>query len=184
MDLNRKLNFALMNSFDEQTINDLEFSIIRDWLTEYAIGDTAKQRLVSLLPSNRFSEVKIELKKVHELHNIRTEGEKFPSLDFEEILKEIKLLPIKNAVLTQEGFYRIYRASNLVNELLYFFDKRTQEYPLLSTLTSQAYYSTEIIDSIDKVFDKTGSIKDEASPYLATIRSQLKIVKSQINKNF
>jgi len=173
-----------MNSFDEQTIKDLEFSTIREWLTNNAIGDTAKKRLVSLLPSNRFSEIKIELKKVNELLKIRTEGERFPVLDFEEILKEIKLLPIKNAVLSQEGFYKIYRASNLINDLLYFFDKRSQEYPLLYKLTNEAYYSREIIDAIDKVFDKTGNIKDEASPLLLQIRNQLKVVKRQINKNF
>ena len=173
-----------MNPFDEHTIKDLEFSIIRDWLKDNAIGDTAKKRLVSLLPSNRFEEVKIELKKVQELHNIRTTGESFPTLDFEEINQEIKLLPIKNAVLSQEGFYRIYRASNIVNNLLYFFDKRTQDFPLLSNLTNEAYYSTEIIEAIDKVFDRTGKIKDDASPLLFEIRNQLKIVRNQINKNF
>lgn len=173
-----------MNPFDEHTIKDLEFSIIRDWLKDNAIGDTAKKRLVSLLPSNRFEEVKIELKKVQELHNIRTIGESFPTLDFEEINQEIKLLPIKNAVLSQEGFYRIYRASNIVNNLLYFFDKRTQDFPLLSNLTNEAYYSTEIIEAIDKVFDRTGKIKDDASPLLFEIRNQLKIVRNQINKNF
>ena len=173
-----------MNPFDEHTIKDLEFSIIRDWLTDNAIGDTAKKRLVSLLPSNRFEEVKIELKKVQELHNIRTTGESFPTLDFEEINQEIKLLPIKNAVLSQEGFYRIYRASNIVNNLLYFFDKRTQEFPLLSNLTNEAYYSTEIIEAIDKVFDRTGKVKDDASPLLFEIRNQLKVVRNQINKNF
>jgi DNA mismatch repair protein MutS2 len=173
-----------MNPFDEHTIKDLEFSIIRDWLKDNAIGDTAKKRLVSLLPSNRFEEVKIELKKVQELHNIRTTGESFPTLDFEEINQEIKLLPIKNAVLSQEGFYRIYRASNIVNNLLYFFDKRTQEFPLLSNLTNEAYYSTEIIEAIDKVFDRTGKVKDDASPLLFEIRNQLKVVRNQINKNF
>ena len=79
-----------MNSFDEQTIKDLEFSTIREWLTNYALGDTAKKRLVSLLPSNRFEEVKTELNIAKELLSIRTEGERFPALDFEEILKEIK----------------------------------------------------------------------------------------------
>ena len=173
-----------MNPFDEHTIKDLEFSIIRDWLKDNAIGDTAKKRLVSLLPSNRFEEVKIELKKVQELHNIRTTGESFPTLDYEEINQEIKLLPIKNAVLSQEGFYRIYRASNIVNNLLYFFDKRTQDFPLLSNLTNEAYYSTEIIEAIDKVFDRTGKVKDDASPLLFEIRNQLKVVRNQINKNF
>ena len=91
-----------MNSFDEQTVKDLEFSIIREWLVAYAIGETTTQRLMKLIPSNRFTDVKLELDRVNEFLSIRTEGEIFPALDFQELLIEIKLLPIKNAVLSQD----------------------------------------------------------------------------------
>lgn len=173
-----------MNSFDEQTIKDLEFSTIREWLKTYSIADSTKQRISNLLPSNHFIEIKEELNRVNEFFAIRNEGENFPSLDFEELLPEIKLLPIKNAVLSQDGFTRIATASHLVNSIIYFFDKREKVYPLLSEVLIDAYYTTEIIDAIEKVFDRKGKVKDDASPLLAEIRQQLKIVKNQINKNF
>lgn len=180
----KNTNFALMNSFDEQTIKDLEFSTIREWLIAYSIADTTKTRISNLSPSNRFSEVKEELDRVNEFFNIRNEGESFPSLEFEELLPEIKLLPIKNAVLSQDGFSRIVLASHLVNAIIYFFDKREKEYPLLSAVLKDAYYTTEIIDAIDKVFDRKGKVKDDASPFLYEIRQQIKVVRNQINKNF
>ena len=173
-----------MNSFDQQTIKDLEFSTIREWLVGYSIGETAKNRLENLTPSNKFIEVKEELDRINEFLEIRTEGENFPTLDFEELLPEIKLLPIQNAVLTQEGFARLMTASQIVNSIIYFFDKREKEYPLLSRLLENAYYSTEIIDAIEKVFDRKGVVKDDASPFLFEIRQQIKVVKNQINKNF
>ena len=173
-----------MNSFDQQTIKDLEFSTIREWLIGYSIGETAKNRLENLTPSNKFIEVKEELDRINEFLEIRTEGENFPTLDFEELLPEIKLLPIQNAVLTQEGFARLMTASQIVNSIIYFFDKREKEYPLLSRLLENAYYSTEIIDAIEKVFDRKGVVKDDASPFLFEIRQQIKVVKNQINKNF
>ncbi len=173
-----------MNSFDQQTIKDLEFSTIREWLVGYSIGETAKNRLENLTPSNKFIEVKEELDRINEFLEIRTEGENFPALDFEELLPEIKLLPIQNAVLTQEGFTRLMTASQIVNSIIYFFDKREKEYPLLSRLLENAYYSTEIIDAIEKVFDRKGVVKDDASPFLFEIRQQIKVVKNQINKNF
>ena len=173
-----------MNSFDQQTIKDLEFSTIREWLVGYSIGETAKNRLENLTPSNKFIEVKEELDRINEFLEIRTEGENFPALDFEELLPEIKLLPIQNAVLTQEGFARLMTASQIVNSIIYFFDKREKEYPLLSRLLENAYYSTEIIDAIEKVFDRKGVVKDDASPFLFEIRQQIKVVKNQINKNF
>ena len=54
-----------MDSFDEQTIKDLEFSTIREWLVEFTIGETAKNRLKNLTPSNRFTEIKEELSKLN-----------------------------------------------------------------------------------------------------------------------
>ncbi|MBL1281001.1 MAG: DNA mismatch repair protein MutS [Fluviicola sp.] len=169
---------------DKQTLDDLEFTTIQQWLMNYAISDSAKEKLQNLAPNSDRQKILGELNKVNELLSIRTEGETFPHIDFEELSEEIKLLPIKNSAIQLEGFMRIYSASLLVNSLLYFFDKREKEYPLLKQLISSAYYTKEIIDAIQLVFDKSGNVKDDASEALLTIRTQLKSVKKQINRNF
>ena len=181
-------NFACiidkMSGFDRQTLRDLEFVQIREWLTAYSIGETARQRLADLEPSNDFPFVEQALLRVAEFKSIRTNGESFPSLDFDELLPEIRLLPIKNAVLQQEGFVRIVRASDLVNSLLYFFDKRSQDFPELTALLGDVYHTRELIDSIERVFDRKGQIMDDASPELARIRQQIGVLRNQINRNF
>lgn len=173
-----------MQQFDQQTLNDLEFSTIQEWLVANSIGPTARKRLEILTPSNHFPSIEIELNKVNELVQIRHNGETFPALDFEELTAELRMLPIKNAVLTLEGYIRIIRASELVNALVYFFDKRTTDFPLLFQLVESAYFTTEIIDAIEKVFDKTGNVKDDASKLLSEIRQSIKVIRNQINKNF
>jgi DNA mismatch repair protein MutS2 len=173
-----------MQQFDQQTLNDLEFSTIQEWLVENGIGPTARERLQELTPSTHFPTIEKELNKVNELVQIRLNGESFPALDFEELKAELRLLPIKNAVLTLEGYMRIVRASVLVNALLYFFDKRATDFPLLFNQLEAAYFTTEIIDAIEKVFDKTGNVKDDASKLLAEIRQKIKVIRNQINKNF
>ena len=173
-----------MQQFDQQTLNDLEFSTIQEWLVENGIGPTARERLQELTPSTHFPNIEKELNKVNELVQIRLNGESFPALDFEELKAELRLLPIKNAVLTLEGYMRIVRASELVNALLYFFDKRAADFPLLFNQLEAAYFTTEIIDAIEKVFDKTGNVKDDASKLLAEIRQKIKVIRNQINKNF
>lgn len=173
-----------MQQFDQQTLNDLEFSTIQEWLVANSIGPTARKRLEILTPSNHFPSIEIELNKVNELVQIRHNGETFPALDFEELTAELRMLPIKNAVLTLEGYIRIIRASELVNALVYFFDKRATDFPLLFRLVESAYFTTEIIDAIEKVFDKTGNVKDDASKLLSEIRQSIKVIRNQINKNF
>lgn len=173
-----------MPKFDNQTLIDLEFPIIREWLLNYAIGETAKQRIEDLAPTSDFQDIENELIRTNELLSIRKEGQSFPLLDFEELKTEIRLLPVKNAVLSLEGFIKISRASQLCNDLLVFFDKQENLYPLLNKVLENTYFTKEISDSIDKIFDRTGNIKDEASVFLTQIRIRIKTLKNQINRNF
>jgi DNA mismatch repair protein MutS2 len=173
-----------MSGFDQQTVHDLEFQEIRNWLMNFAIGSSAKQRLENLSPSNDFDAIEIELMRLNEFKQIRTIGESFPALDFEELQTELKLLPVSNAVLPQEGFVRITRASELVNSIVVFFNKRTQDHPYLFKLLKSVYFTRELIESIEKIFDRRGNIKDDASPELATIRQKINRIRNQINKNF
>lgn len=173
-----------MHQFDSQTLHDLEFLTIKEWLVNYSIGPSAKDRIAKLTPSSHFPSIERDLNKVNELLSIRTVGETFPQLDFEELSSEIKLLPVHNSVLSLEGYVRIARASELINALLYFFNKREKEFPLLNEILKDAYFTKEIIEAIEKVFDRTGNVKDDASKLLAEIRQKIKTVRNQINRNF
>lgn len=173
-----------MKSFDQQTLNDLEFHQIREWLALSAIGETSRTRLIELQPSNDFDAVEQALNRTAEFKRIRVEGESFPRLEFEELLEEIKILPIQNAVLTQEGFIRIAQASELVNGIIHFFDKRSQDFPELYGMLDEVFFTSEITQSIEKVFDKKGFIKNEASPLLAEIRHNVHVVRQQIARIF
>lgn len=173
-----------MNAADVQTLQDLEFTTLQDWLVSYAVGETAHKRLEELTPSSDRQTIQKALNELAELKAIRDEGETFPRLEFEELTAEIKLLPIQNAAIQLEGFMRIHLASTLVNSLLYFFDKRENEFPLLSNLLSNSYFTKEIVEAIEKVFDKHGNVKDDASEQLAAIRASMRSLKKQINRNF
>ncbi len=173
-----------MNTIDDQTLKDLEFPLVREWLSAYAVGPTAHERLEKLVPSTKEESILQDLWKVNEWMNIKQQGETFPALQFEELKNELRLLPIRNSVLPQEGFVKISQASFLVNRVVYFFDKREKEFPELSNLLHSVYYTEEIIKAIDKVFDRKGEIKDDASSTLLAIRNNLKSLKAKINRNF
>jgi DNA mismatch repair protein MutS2 len=173
-----------MHATDNQSINDLEFNQIIEWLYNYAIEKSAREKIIQLKPSNNFTQIEIDLKQLNELKSIRISNETFPALDFEELLDEIRLLKIQNAVISIEGFRRIYQASDLANRLLTFFESRKERYPLLETIISSCELNTEINKQIDRVFDRAGNIKDDASPLLNEIRQRIKVLRNQINRNF
>jgi DNA mismatch repair protein MutS2 len=171
-------------STDQQTLHDLEFEAIKNWLEKFCIGSTALQQVKTLQPKNQFQVLRQELKRLDELRQVRVHGEKFPLLEFEELEQEIKLLGIQRSVISLEGFRRIYQASELVNAVVLFFENSLFKYPLLEQLTEDVYYTKEIIEQIDQVFDRNGQIKDDASTELFDIRARIRVLRNQINKNF
>ncbi len=173
-----------MLTTDAQTLNDLEFEIIREWLESFCVGPSAKATAQKLIPGNRFNQIRLELNRLNEFKSIRIHGEKFPALDFEELETEIRLLGIQQAVIPIEGFRRLYQASDLVNHIIQFFDKALFHYPLLKELTNDVYFTKDILTEIDKVFDRAGNVKDDASPELKEIRGRIRTLRVQINRNF
>jgi DNA mismatch repair protein MutS2 len=170
--------------WDTQTYNDLEFYVLIELLEAYCIGNTALSRVQRMTPVEDKTQLLLQLNQLEEFRTIRVEGEQFPALDYSELLNEIRMLPITNASLPRESFVKIYDASALVNRMLYFFNKREHDYPSLVRLLDDCYYTKDIMDCIEKVFDKRGEIKDDASPKLAEIRQQMKSIQQQINRNF
>jgi len=173
-----------MLTTDAQTLNDLEFELIREWLESFCVGPSAKATAQKLTPGNRFKQIRIDLNRLNEFKSVRIHGEKFPALDFEELETEIRLLGIQQAVIPIEGFRRLYQASDLVNHIIQFFDKAIFNYPLLKELTSDVYFTKDILTEIDKVFDRAGNVKDDASPALKEIRGRIRSLRAQINRNF
>lgn len=173
-----------MLATDSQTLKDLEFNIITEWLENFCIGKSAQSKIRKLVPTSNFTKLEFELKQLDELRQIRIVNDTFPAIDFEELEEEIKLLNIEDAVISIEGFRRIYQASDLINRLLKFFDLRNNRYPLLAKILKNCEYNEEINKRIDEIFDRAGNVKDDASPKLAEIRHRIKALRNQINRNF
>lgn len=174
----------MQQAFDQQTIEDLEFNQIQNWLKDLAFGPTATKNLQTLRPSNRYESVDRELKRVFDLFRIKTEHVAFPSLEFQELQSEIKLLEIRNAVLEEEGFVKLLNAAKLGNALVKFRNARSAQFPFLCQVVNELEHNDNIPDSIHEVFDEKGQVKDKASEALETIRQQQLVVKNRSNRNF
>lgn len=171
--------------FDQQTIKDLEFSKITALLVQFCVENTAIENVNLIQPFESQEQVIEELFVVNDLKTIKEEDQSgFPRLEFKELEKEIQSLRIKGASLEVESVVKIYDASLLVNEMLTFFSKRVGEFTFLIKEFNQVYYTNEIIEAIEKIFDKRLKIKDDASKELLGIRQQIKSTKRQVNRNF
>ena len=173
-----------MRHEDLQTIQDLEFDLIRRQVAAYSVSETASKKLLGMLPYKEVKQCIRILKATSELVEIKNSKIGFPHVEFEELHKEIKLLHINGSVLQVEGLLRLMLASNLVNEMLKSLEKREDNFPNFSLLLDDVYYTKEIIELIDKVLDPLGKIRNDASPKLAEIRKEIQQVRIKINRNF
>ena len=173
-----------MKHFDEQAIKDLEFDLIRLMLHDYCIGPSARLRMIELEPLSDFELLKAELMRSEEFTHIRRDGISFPALDFEEMEEEIQLLEIRDSVLNEDGFFRIYKANVLVNDIIKSFTGLEAVFTSLYALLGDVYESDEIIKAIQTVFDGKWKVKDDASPALRSIRDGIINVRRTISKNF
>ena len=173
-----------MKHFDEQAIKDLEFDLIRLMLHDYCTGPTARLRMIELVPIGNYDLLKSELMRVEEFTHIRRDGIAFPALDFEELEDEIQLLQVRDSVLNEDGFFRIYKANLLVNEIIKSFAGMEEVFTSLYSLLGDVYENDEIIKAIHTVFDTKWKVKDDASPALRSIRDGIANVRRTISKNF
>jgi DNA mismatch repair protein MutS2 len=173
-----------MRNFDEQAIRDLEFDAIRLLLHDYCLQPTARLRMVELAPLSDFSKLKTELQRLEEFTHIRRENTLFPAIEFEELNEEIKLLQVRESVLNEESFYRIYKANLLVNDIVKFFHGMEDVFTSLHSLLEHVYEQEEILKAIQCVFDQKWKVKDDASPTLKTIRESIINVRRTISRNF
>jgi DNA mismatch repair protein MutS2 len=169
---------------DDQTIRDLGFDLIREWLKGFSVQPTARERFSSLALHSSTQALRSSMELLSEWLMIRRSGAAFPAIDFEELTAEIAMLEVKDGVLSEVSFERIWRASALVNELVKSLTEIEEGFPRLRELMKEVHYTEELITAITGVFDAKWNVKDSASPELAAIRLQIGDVRRQISKNF
>jgi DNA mismatch repair protein MutS2 len=170
---------------DIQTLKELQFHEILENLAALAHSDSAKGLALKLKPSNQKTSIEFQLEQTHQRLAITQQRRTLPGIEFDEIIKEISLLKLEDAVLSLEGVMRIYAASNLVNQWLRFFEE-INTFPQLSEVFSRCYFSEDIQQHIASVIDVkiTKNVKDDATKELFNIRSSMRSVRQKINRNF
>jgi DNA mismatch repair protein MutS2 len=173
-----------MHHFSEQLIADLEFSEIRERLMNFAQQPHAKFGFEKLEPIRNNEKWRWTLNITQELVQVSAGDFAFPALQFVDFESDLKLLRIRDAVLSEEGFMRILQACQVIASLKQLPNEMISAYTNLFGLIQSCKYSDAIEKSILQIFDAKWKVKDDASPELAGIRHEIALVRREIAKNF
>ncbi|SFW18550.1 DNA mismatch repair protein MutS2 [Sinomicrobium oceani] len=175
---------ASMHNIHQKTLQDLEFATVLSHIQELCTTEHGKEKALGVLPYNRKEMLFTALKHTSEYVASFDNNNKIPGHYFDSISQEIKLLGIENTLIELGGFKKIAGISNAVNVHILFFRKFKEYYPTLHQTAEQLTYTTAITEEINRIIDRFGEIKDDASATLASVRRAINEVRGKINQSF
>lgn len=174
-----------MRLYPESAAVQLEFDKIKNLLHDKCRSEYAKNKATELRIHTRKDFIDRDLKQSHEFKQLLQNGIYFPNDYILNLSREIKLLNIEGAVLNGEQLVGFRKLALSIEAIFRWFDaERRIAYSGLAQLLEGTYYEKAILQLINEVIDETGTVKDNASAELASIRMNLYRKRSELRRVF
>lgn len=173
-----------MSSINHKTLQDLEFETVLDQIKALTITELGADAVMGISPIKQEFQMKIALHQTNEYLSSFENENVIPNHFFEKITEEIQRLSIEDYFLEIESFRKIKTIAEATNDLIIFFDKFKEYYPILFETSNKIELTKAITTAINNVINRFGEIKDDASEQLGIIRRQLKNTQGKINQSF
>ncbi|TRZ45259.1 endonuclease MutS2 [Robertkochia solimangrovi] len=173
-----------MNKIHDKTLRDLELSKVLLQVADFCITEPGKEKTMAIKPFTKRNALFRSLNLTNEYLASYDNNNRIPNHYFDPVNREIRLLEVENTVIEVEGFRRIAAIAQTVNQHILFFRKFEEYYPSWTRTTEKIELTREHEDAINRIIDKFGEIRDDASDLLQQIRRQINSVRSKINQSF
>ena len=118
--------------------------------------------------------VQKELSKTSEFQHLLNFEDGFPSDNYYNVSDCLNKIRIEGTFPEVQELFDLKRSLETVKAILNFFKKKEEiTYPVLNSICGNVKQYPYVIDSIDRIIDKHGTIKDSASSRLKEIRNEL-----------
>ncbi|WP_294203294.1 DNA mismatch repair protein MutS [uncultured Chryseobacterium sp.] len=168
---------------NKEDLNELEFPQLLAEISPFAYSPKTKEKILQLRPME-IDEAEISLKKTSEYLSSFESSNAVPFDEYEDIESELKLMLIENYRLENSAFMKIKTLTEQIGKLQKFFPTMPETFPNLMEDVLLLEFKKEIIDKVDKVFNRFGEVKSEASPVLKGLRTEIQLAKKAIQENF
>ena len=158
------------------------FDIVREMVSGKCATSGARRITASREMMTSRDDISLALRLTDEMRLICMFEDTFPSegyVDMREFLmplaSELSCISLHNLVLLQKGLDAIRRIAS-------FFKGSKGIYPSLSKMAEFVVFYPEVLRKIDSIINKNGEVRDNASPALAQIRSELRAKERSITR--
>ena len=150
------------------------FDSIRKEITNRCLSTLGQKECAQMSFSANYDEVVEQLSRVNEFLSIINEDRDFPLNHYYDVGEWLKSILLSGTYITAERLFDLQRSLKTIEDILAFFSNPERApYPHLHSLVSDMQSFREIRTQAERVLDKFGNIKDNASPALLELRRQL-----------
>ena len=175
----------MMKLFPESASQQLEFNKIKELLAHYCQTELATKKAIGLRIHTKKEFVETELRQSHEYKQLVVNSIYFPNDFVQNLSKELQLLSIPGAVLSEEDLSFLRKLADSIETIFRWFDgDRKMAYSGLAKIIQDTYYEKIIAELINEVLDEHSQVKDNASEELKKIRMDLYRKRNELRRLF
>ena len=170
------------------------FDGIRQLLRERCLSILGKEKVDEITASSDVDIINKQLNQVKEFRRLMEEHDDFPLQFFFDVRASVMRLQIAGTHLDENELFDLRRSLETINNIVVFLNRNhgesttaeketiTYDYPALQELTTDVLTFPSLIRDIDKILDKYGKIRDNASTRLAEIRRELANAEGSVSR--
>lgn len=160
----------------------LGFLDIKELIKSYCLSTMGQQMVDKIGVMNNFDHINKFLRQTKEFKNILVNDSPLPITNFFDIKVMAEKARIEGTYLSEDEFFRVSMSLGTVFAVIHYFTERESQYPNLEALFEHLPIEKSILLKIEKVIDPKGKIKNNASPELQNISSDIARAEQEARK--
>ena len=162
------------------------FDQIRRMLHELCLSTLGRDLIDDMSFMTDYDAILTALHRTDEMIKIERSDEEFPTDFFYDVRPMLKRIRIEGTFIDVSELFDLRRSLETIRRVVSFFKTKEDEqplYPYLSEMSGDVLVYPQLTKEIDNILDKTGGIRDNASPELLTIRRNLSATMAGISRS-
>ena len=162
------------------------FDQIRRMLQELCLSTLGRDLIDDMSFMTDYDAILTALHRTDEMIKIERSDEEFPTDFFYDVRPMLKRIRIEGTFIDVSELFDLRRSLETIRRVVSFFKIKEDEqplYPYLSDMSGDVLVYPQLTKEIDSILDKTGGIRDNASPELLAIRRNLSATMAGISRS-
>jgi len=150
------------------------FDRIRELLKEKCLSPMGTEKVDSIHFSDNIDSVSVWLSSTAEFQHLLHFEENFPADNYYNISECLNKIRIEGTFPEVREVFDLKRSLETIKSILHFFKTRDEKtYPSLRKMCGNVRSYPYVLDAIDRIIDRHGNIRENASPRLREIKSEI-----------